>query len=212
VAVTGSPQLDALAARASSLTVDDIAGARREACADGRQLVLVVSKFTEIRDLLQPIVRAIADLPDAQLAIKCHPADAPASYARAIGPNDRVVVLPAAADLAALLLAAQGLVTVNSTVAIDALTLGVPSLVVGLPNNLSPFVEAGAMDGATGAEQVGAGLRRLLYDQEHRARLASVGRAFLDQHGIAPSGRAADRAAQAVLELIRPASGTTRSA
>ena len=35
----------------------------------------------------------------------------------------------------------------NSTVAIDAMVLGVPALVVGLPNNLSPFVEAGAMAG-----------------------------------------------------------------
>ena len=33
----------------------------------------------------------------------------------------------------------------NSTVAIDGLVLGVPALVIGLPNNLSPFVEAGAM-------------------------------------------------------------------
>ena len=57
----------------------------------------------------------------------------------------------------------------NSTVAIDALVLGVPALVVGLPNNLSPFVEAGAMLGADGARRDPAGsCEALLYDREVR--------------------------------------------
>ena len=43
---------------------------------------------------------------------------------------------------------ASALVTANSTAAIEAMPLGVPALVVGLPNNLSPFVEAGVMAGA----------------------------------------------------------------
>ena len=40
----------------------------------------------------------------------------------------------------------------NSTVAIDGLVLGVPALVIGLPNNLSPFVDAGVMLGAEAAD------------------------------------------------------------
>jgi capsule polysaccharide modification protein KpsS len=42
------------------------------------------------------------------------------------------------AGSASLLAAADAVVTMNSTVAIDALVLGVPALVIGLPNNLSP--------------------------------------------------------------------------
>ena len=53
-------------------------------------------------------------------------------------------------DLGRLLTAADALVTMNSTVAIDALALRLPVLVVGLPNNLSPFVQAGAMADLTG--------------------------------------------------------------
>jgi UDP-N-acetylglucosamine 2-epimerase len=203
VAVTGSPQLDALVSRSAALTDADIANARREAGAARRQLVLVVSKYNEIRGLLESLVRAAAELPDAQIAIKCHPADTSLLYERATKGAARVAVLPASADLAALLGAARALVTVNSTVALDALTLGIPALVVGLPNNLSPFVEAGAMAGAEDEEQIGRSLHRLLYDEDQRARLAAAGRAFLDQHGIASSGRAAERAAEAVLGLIR---------
>jgi len=80
-------------------------------------------------------------------------------------------VLDADAPLPALLGAARGLVTVNSTVAIDALALGLPSLVVGLPNNLSPFVDAGLMIGASGVAEIREGFRTLLYDQEFRGRI-----------------------------------------
>ncbi len=59
-------------------------------------------------------------------------------------------VAAADADLARLLVAADAVITMNSTVAIDGLVLGVPALVIGLPNNLSPFVDAGAMAGANG--------------------------------------------------------------
>ena len=47
----------------------------------------------------------------------------------------------------------------NSTVALDAAVLDVPALVIGLPNNLSPFVDAGVMAGAGGADAaaIGAG-------------------------------------------------------
>ena len=52
--------------------------------------------------------------------------------------RERHGVAPDAARLAPLLAAARAIVTVNSTVAIDALVLGMPALVIGLPNNLTP--------------------------------------------------------------------------
>ncbi len=72
-----------------------------------------------------------------------------------------MTIAPPALDLASLLAAARLLVTVNSTVAIDAMTLGVPTLVVLPPNNLSPFVEAGAMAGAPAAPAALRGPRGL---------------------------------------------------
>ena len=63
------------------------------------------------------------------------------------------------------------IVTVNSTVAIDALALGVPSVVIGLPNNLTPFVDAGLMLGAGSAAEIRAALAKVLYDQEFRSRI-----------------------------------------
>ena len=93
------------------------------------------------------------------------------------------------------------MVTVNSTVALDAMAFGVPALAVDLPNNLSPFVEAGVMRGATTAEEIGPALRTLLLDEAERSRLAERQRAFVREFGLAPTGSAAARAAEAVLAL-----------
>ena len=54
---------------------------------------------------------------------------------------------PPTLDLPTLLAACDLVVTVNSTVAIDAMALGIPALSVGVPNNLTPFVVAGGIAG-----------------------------------------------------------------
>ena len=132
------------------------------------------------------LIAAIRSMPDVQLAIKPHPAETAGAYEDAAGaPN--VKVLSESAPLADLLAAASALVTVNSTVAIDALALGLPSLVIGLPNNLTPFVEAGTMAGARSSEEIRASLERLLYDQEFRRQLARATESFVAEFRPAAS-------------------------
>jgi hypothetical protein len=97
--------------------------------------------------------------------------------------------------------------TVNSTVALDAAVLGVPALVIGLPNNLSPFVSAGAMAGADDAE-IETMLQRVLYDEEFRRQLMVTRRAFLERFGIGSDGAAASRAARVILERAGAAATT----
>ena len=47
------------------------------------------------------------------------------------------------------------------------------ALVVGLPSNLSPFVDAGVMLGAADAGAIAGQIDALLYDREVRDRLAA---------------------------------------
>jgi uncharacterized membrane protein len=58
------------------------------------------------------------------------------------------------------------------------------------------------MAGAAGG-QIPAGMRRILYDDGFRRQLAAVRQAFLADHAIASDGRAAERAADAILALVR---------
>jgi hypothetical protein len=132
-------------------------------------------------------------MPELTLAIKPHPAETASVYAAVTAGAGNVRVLRPDSPLPPLLAAAHGLVSVNSTVAIDALALGLPSLVIGLPNNLTPFVDSGAMLGARNAEEIRDGLQQLLYNQEFRSRIAS-GR-------TAGAGGAAAATAEAILAL-----------
>jgi hypothetical protein len=206
--VTGSPRLDALVAAAGALSSESIDRARATAGAASKTLVLVATKFREARRVLPGLLDAARWMPGVHLAIKTHPAETPEVYAPFTDGRDQVSVLPSSAPLAPLILASRALVTVNSTVALDAAVLGVPSLVLGLPSNLSPFVEAGVMAGAPEAG-IRPALQRILYDEEFRRQLDEIRRTFLQRHQIGSDGRAAARSADAVLRLAehRPRAG-----
>jgi CDP-glycerol glycerophosphotransferase (TagB/SpsB family) len=163
--------------------------------------VVLAAKFAEIVDELPTLFGAIADLRSMRLVIKPHPAETEAVYRPLSASVANVTVAPVTSDLARLLAVADAVITMNSTVAIDALSLGIPSLVVGLPNNLTPFVEAGVMLGATRTSLPEA-LETLLYDRQARGDLLERAAAFVDRHGMQPDGGAAVRAADEIAALI----------
>jgi hypothetical protein len=201
LAVAGSPRLDELVRQASALDVEALGRALQEAGGSNeRPLLLLVTKEREARPVLSALIAAVSEMRDVQLAIKPHPAETPAVYARHAAGKPNVRVLPASAPLAPLLRASRAVVTVNSTVALDAAVLGVPALVIGLPNNLSPFVEAGAMAGA-GTAEIGEALRRILYDESFRQQLADARVRVLNRFGIGSDGGAARRSVEAIQSL-----------
>jgi hypothetical protein len=200
VVVTGNPRLDDLARRVARWRREDRGAIRRDlGTRDGQMLAVLAAKYTELGDELAALVAAVAALPGVHLVIKPHPAETPDVYRPLTGTTPNITLAPADADLARLLAAADGLVTMNSTVAIDGLVLKVPALVVGLPNNLSPFVDAGVMLGATSPAEVREQLEALLYDGQVRQRLAQAADQFTRQHELGADGRAADRAADEIL-------------
>jgi hypothetical protein len=205
LAVTGSPRLDSLAATFRKLDAAAIEGARR-ACGAGPStaLVLLVTKYSEVRTMLPALLEAVQTLPGTQLAIKTHPAETPEAYQAAVAGHPRAMVLPASAPLAPLLAACRAVVTVNSTVALDAMALGVPALSIGLPNNLSPFIDAGAIAGAGGSAAIAPELQRLLYDEVFRQQLSALSASLAAEYQMVPTGSAAGRQADVILGLIPP--------
>lgn len=200
--VTGSPRLDAVMAQLAALTPEQIAAAKRETGAKADDVVvLVAAKEREARGALPAFLAAARDTQGVAVVIKAHPAETPQSYAAAVEGIPNAHVVGADVPLAPLLAASAVVVTVNSTVALDAAVAGIPALVIGLPNNLSPLVEAGVLAGAD-HEQVGSMLQRILYDEGFRQQLSDARRAFLREHSIESAGTAAVRAADAIIELM----------
>jgi hypothetical protein len=149
--------------------------------------------------VLPALVAAVGSLERVRLVIKPHPAETADAYNRIAG-SPSVSILDPQTELAPALAASRAVVTVNSTVALDAGVAGIPALVIGLPNNLSPFVDAGALAGAS-VDEIPTQLKRILYDEGFRQQLSAVRRDILGAHAIRAGGTAAARSADAVLEL-----------
>ncbi len=207
--VTGSPRLDAIVSTSRALTATDLARARAEAgAAPADALVLVTTKWSEAKAVLPGVLAVASRIPGLRIAIKTHPGETPAAY-DAVRSIPRLTVLPAGVPLGPLLAASRAVITVNSTVALDAAVLGVPALVIGLPNNLSPFVDAGMMAGAPAGDDQGAAhlLERILYDEGFRQQLDDGRRRVLAAFHMESDGRAAEHTAAAVLSLARMGNG-----
>jgi hypothetical protein len=203
--VTGSVRLDAIAAAAHGVDAARRQALRAQLGAEpDKPIALVAAKYTQLGRAFPALVEAARALPDMRMVVKPHPAEGPDPYIAASAGTPNVVVAPPEAGLGPLTTVASVLVTVNSTAAIEAMTLGVPALVVGLPNNLSPFVAAGAMAGSDSDAGIAPALRALLYDREMRQRLEAAQTAFMRRYRIEADGGAARRAADLILSLARP--------
>ena len=201
--VTGNARLDELAAACATLRPRAHGIRQALDLPSSRPCVVLAAKYAEIRDVLPSLVQAIERLPEVTLLIKPHPAETPDVYSPHTRANVRVV--PASTGLAEMLAIAEVLVTMNSTVAIDALVLDVPSLVIGLPSNLSPLVDAGAMRGADGADAIEQELRGLLYDAGVRRAVLAAGAGFAARYALASDGQAGRRSAETILARARSA-------
>jgi hypothetical protein len=201
VRVTGSPGLDALAQALRDLGSDARQRMKAALHASGTQhVVVLVTKFSQVAPHLPALVASVAARSELLLAIKPHPAETDVPYRTIAGDHPRVRITRDL-DLAQLLAVARAIVTVNSTVALDATSLSIPALVVGLPNNLSPFVDRGMMAGAS-AETLPEMLDRTVNDEAFRRRMAAAAHDFSQRYGVRADGRAAERAAEAVLGLV----------
>jgi UDP-N-acetylglucosamine 2-epimerase len=207
--VTGNPRLDALASAAGRH--DE--GARREirrrlGAADGARLLVLATKYRErARDSLAALFDAVRAAPAVHLAVRCHPAETPAPYVKLAGSAPNITVAPTEVDLAATLAVADLVVTVNSTVALEGMALGVPALALNLPNYLSPFVEAGVMLGCASPAEVAPVLGRFLADDQGRSAFRRRQQAFMAEYEMLPTGQAAERAVGAILDLARGPGG-----
>jgi hypothetical protein len=83
--------------------------------------------------------------------------------------------------------------------------LGIPSLAVGMPNNLTPIVLDGGIAGVYDPSELRDALDRLLWDDDARGGLVARGRACAEVGGMRADGLAAARSAAALAGLAAPA-------
>ena len=205
LSVTGSARLDAIVTASRGFDQAARSALRAQLGAgEDAPIVVVAAKYVQLGAAFGALVAAARAMPEIRLVIKPHPAEGAEPYLAASQGVANVVMAPPSAGMGQLTAVASALVTANSTAAIEAMPLGVPTLVVALPNNLSPFVDAGAMAGAADARRRSrprSGPCCMIVRCASASALAQG--AFMRRYRIEADGQAAQRAADAILSLAR---------
>ena len=201
ITVTGHPRMDAL--RVAQLTrMDDRdreAFRRQLGVHPAQRLAVLVARIEALGPMLPAILSTAAARTDVFVAIKTHPSDLPDGFGTLAEAQAHLAVVPDSVDLARLLAAADGVITHESMVAVDALSIGIPTLVVGPPEHTAPLVDAGIMLNATSAQAIPGALNSLLRDEAFRRRLARIVSGSASETAVRGAARTVDRAVDAIL-------------
>ncbi len=210
ITVTGSPLFDRLAHLPTDL--DRAAACRTYHLNPSRRIVLYASQnFPEEkkRRVFLSILRSVLELDDVELVVKLHPAprDQAAFYEEIMaqeGLAPASVHILKKADLYTLLRISDVLVTVHSTVHVEAALLDRDILIVNLDGDAPlPIVNYEAALTALSAEEVAEALRRILFDPATRQRLADKRRIFVEKYALANDGQSARRVVNLIADLAR---------
>ncbi len=153
------------------------------------------------------IVEVVCVRGDTRLVFKLHPRSVfRPSDIEAILPSDRLVVPPAQTPVSDLLRHARAVLTVYSTVGIEAVYRGVPIAVadwIGTPFYLLDPTGPLGDSIAKSPTELGRMLPLLLDDEDFRNRVWRLQRNWAESLVAPPDGEAANRIANLILETIR---------
>jgi UDP-N-acetylglucosamine 2-epimerase len=200
IVVTGSPKFDALVETAAGY--DTRATRRLLGVPERARMLLLASRFSAVGPVFEELVNAVERLDDVWLLVKPHQAEAPTPYVGVLSrlrPTRSKLVEPAT-NLLELLVASDGLITVDSFASSEALVLGRPVLVVNLPSNLASLVDRGVALGVERGDSIEAALRRILFEDDVTRELEEKRRVYLQEFAFGADGRSTERIVRAILE------------
>lgn len=164
---------------------------------------------------IKAVVRAMDNFPHEQLIIKLHPDEdiedyhgllEEISYSKAIVCQD--------IDLYEILNACNLLMTVHSTVALEAMLFNKPVICIDLTGRCftSFYTESGAAIGVYREEDLIPAIQKTLYDPQFRDEQEQNRKKFINKHIYKPDGQASKRVADLIMQMIeesRKAKGET---
>jgi len=206
IIVTGNPAFDIMLGAQAGYGKDIML--RSLGLAGKRSLVTVISPGQSMfrqtafvyddvaENMIRGMVKAVATVRDVNLVIKLHPNEDPAVFSGFIDKKDRdFVSMVSKTDLRALITASDLVVTMDSTVGLEAVIAGKPLMVINLTGreDLIPYVERGVATGVYANGDIESGLRTALYDETARKRMAAARDKFIGDLAYSIDGKAAKR-------------------
>jgi hypothetical protein len=203
IVITGSPKFDALVESARRYDRRDTRS-RLGIGGDGPMLV-VATRFSAIGPVFDELVRAAESISELWLVVKPHQAEPAEPYRQVVDEvgASRVRVIAASENLMELLVASDGLITVDSLASSEALVLGRPVLVVNLPSNLGPLVDRGVALGVWQGESIEDRLRKMLFDRDSVSELEVRRKEYIQEFAFGADGGSTQRILEAMRETAK---------
>jgi UDP-N-acetylglucosamine 2-epimerase len=206
ITVTGNPRFDHLAQPTSSETVKALLSSL------GLQadcpIILVTTQHDSLeasRQQLSAVIQAAAGLPQHQIVVKLHPAEAFDPYRRMLRELEASHLhLVRDVDLFTLLEASAVLITRFSTTGLEAMLIGKPVISLnfsGQPDRV-PYAESGAALGVHQPEELLPALEAVLTHPETLAEMRRQQECFIREYAFRVDGQAAHRVADLMNEVV----------
>jgi len=154
--------------------------------------------------VLEEIIKFLSTNEDVYLIIKPHPEEKSDLYRR-FEQYEKVTVEDSGANINDLLLDADVLITISSTVGINAAILGVPIILLNFDGISSPYtpisLEVREIKGVIPA------IKNVLYNREILQKISDAREKFIYEHGYRIDGKASERVADLIENLLRERRG-----
>jgi len=160
----------------------------------------------ESEEMIVGIINAISNIRNVMLVVKVHPRENPEPIQVIVDryPNLKIQVFTDI-DLYALLGICHLLITKGSTVALEAMMIGKPVVIIDLSGRpvAVPYVKEGAALAVYREEDIEKAIRKSLYDKDNRSRMKLEREKFVRNWAHKPDGRTSERIVTLMKEMIK---------
>ena len=168
-------------------------------------LVGIIWTKEDRKKFIEIVCSAMSDFTDKQLVIKLHPAENIEIYQEILaGIGEDKAIICQDVDIHDLLNACDLLMTVHSTVALEAMIFDKPVITINLTGkpDLFPYAESGAAIGVYKEEDLVSAISKVLYDPRVKENSEKNRKEFTYQHAYKLDGQASKRVADLIIRLI----------
>ncbi len=208
VFVTGQPRLDRLINRKFSKDRlrSDLGIARdKEIAVLATQPLKIFLSDGDRKKLTSAVVNAMDSFPEEQLVIKLHPEEHISEYKQVLREINRDnVILCQTIDVYELLNASNLVMTIASTVALEAMLFNKPVLCIDFTGRvpIHLFTEDGAAIAVHQEADLVPAIHKALHDPQTIKELEQGRKKFIDKHIYKPDGLTSKRVAELIVRLI----------
>ncbi len=157
------------------------------------------------KQFLSFVYKSIKELPNYQFVIKLHPIDIFEDYKKVLSDIDanHKILLYKEIDLYRLISISDIVMTVNSTVALEAMIINKPVIIIDFYNQSSdmPYVTSGAVSVVCSPKSLTDQIKRLSDEKERNIAL-KLQDAFIYEHAYKTDGRASQRVVDLIVQMV----------